>query len=92
MDPASLGFDPALAGHAAASLPVYAAAFTAAKRFEFVHERAEMLAALGATAGLNALVALAGGTAPLFPALSTSTVGAVMAMLAHAMLFKKSKG
>lgn len=90
MDLTALGFDPKMAGHAAASLPVYFAAFTFAKRMKFVGERIEMLTAVGITAGLNAGVALAAHT-PLFPALSTATVGAVGAMIAHAALFKGKK-
>jgi hypothetical protein len=90
MDPTALGFDPKLAGHAAASLPVYFAAFTAAKRMKFIGERIEMLVAVGLTAGLNAGVAVAAHT-PLFPALSTATVGAVGAMITHAALFKGKK-
>jgi len=88
MDPISLGFDPKLAAHAAASLPVYAAAFTAVKRLD-LSPRLQMAAATAITAGLNAAVALGGGTAPLLPALSTATVGAVGAMVAHAALFKR---
>jgi len=44
MDPISLGFDPKLAAHAAASLPVYAAAFTAVKRLD-LSPRLQMAAA-----------------------------------------------
>lgn len=91
MDPTTLGFDPKLAAHAAASLPVYAAAFTAAKRLD-LSPRVQMLAATAVTAALNAAVALGGGTAPLIPALSTATVGAVGAMMAHAALFKRRGG
>lgn len=88
MDSSTLGFDPALASHAAASLPAYAAAFTAAKRLGFVNRRAEMAVALIITAGLNAGVALGAGTAAVFPALSTAAVGAVGAMVMHAVAFR----
>lgn len=91
MDMTMLGFDPNLAAHAAGSLPLYAACFTVAKRIEIVNERVEMLAAMALTAGINAAVALGAGTAQLFPALSTATVGAMLAMIAHAALFKGAK-
>lgn len=91
MDMTSLGFDPNLAAHAAGSLPLYVACFTAAKRIEIVNERIEMLAAMAVTAGINAAIALGGGTAQLFPALSTATVGAMCAMIAHAAVFKGGK-
>jgi hypothetical protein len=91
MDPAALGFDPNLAAHAAGSLPLYAACFAMAKRLHVVNERVEMLVAMLVTAGVNAGVALGGGTAPLFPALSTATVGAVGAMIAHSALFKRAR-
>ena len=54
MDPTSIGFDPKLAAHAAASLPLYAAAFTAAKRLE-LSPRVQMLAATAAPALVAAL-------------------------------------
>lgn len=91
MDMTTLGFDPNLAAHAAGSLPLYAACFTAAKRIEIVNERVEMVAALAVTAGINAAVALSAGTAQLLPALSTAAVGAMLAMIAHAALFKVVK-
>lgn len=90
MDLSTIGFDPKLAAHATASLPAYAAAFTVVKRMHFIDERTEMLIAMVATATLNAGVAMGGGTAPLFPALSTAAVGAMGAMITHALLFKKA--
>jgi hypothetical protein len=85
----SLGFDGNLAAHATASLPLYAALFAFVKSLEMVPRRVEMLVAVGATAGLNAAIAVGGDTAKLFPALSTATVGAVLAMVLHATATKR---
>jgi len=86
---AAAGWDPKLAMQAAASLPLYVGTFTVVKRWQVIPERFEMLLAALLTALANVTLALGGGTSQLFPALSAAAVGAWLAMIGHALIFKK---
>lgn len=87
MNPADLGFSPALAGHAAASVPVFVGAMAVAKRLEIVSPRFELLVAAAVTSLVNVGGSLASGQ-PLLPALSAGVTGALVAMVGHAVLTK----
>ncbi len=88
------GFDGALAVHAAASVPVYAAAYAFTKSDNPIHPKLEMLAALAITIALNLGGELmrgqvAGTMEALLPLISSCTTGAMAAMMLHAAMFKK---
>jgi len=87
-----LGFDPKMAGHAVASIPLFAAVFAFVKNQDFVPARFEALLATAVTAGVNALLVLSHGAnagAQIFPTLSASATGALFAMVTHAVVTKK---
>lgn len=91
MDLASLGFDPALLAHATASLPIYSLALAFAKRMQALPKKHEMLVALALTSSISAGIAMAQETAQLFPVLSSSTTGAMLAMIVHSQIFGRKE-
>lgn len=88
----SLGFEPALAGQAAVSVPIVRyVAMPLAKSWQKIPPHLKKAVATGLTCVLNAGLAWATGTAAPIPAASAGAVGALAAMWFFDFVHKRAK-
>ena len=82
------GFDPAVAAHFASSVPVYIGALAVAHRLRVINPRIELAVAFALTSVFNVLLTMQSAV-DLIPAISAGSLGAMGAMIAHALMTKQ---